>query len=73
MIKAFPFIHQPDQVVQKTIDVSAADCQYQTHKKKIIFFHVCCYRFSQGWKSLYNTIVYVINFGGVEDALCIAT
>ena len=38
MIKAFPFIHQPDQVVQKTIDVSAADCQYQTHKKKSYFF-----------------------------------
>ena len=70
MIKAFPFIHQPDQVVQKTIDVPAADCRYQT-RKKIIFFHVCCYSFSQSWKSLYNTIVYVINFGSVEYALCI--
>ena len=26
----------------------------------IVFFHVCCYGFSQGRKSLYNTVVYVI-------------
>ena len=38
MIKAFPFIHQPDQVVQKTIDVPAADCRYQTREKNHIFF-----------------------------------
>ena len=29
--------------------------------KKIAFFHVCCSGFSQGWKSLYNTAVYVIS------------
>ena len=29
--------------------------------KKAIFFHVCCYGFSQGWKSLYNTICYMKN------------
>ena len=31
-----------------------------THEKILYFFHVCCYGFSQGWKSLYNTLVYVI-------------
>ena len=29
--------------------------------KNILFFHVCCYGFSQGWKSLYKTVVYKIN------------
>ena len=29
-------------------------------KKKTIFFHLCCYGFSQGRKSLYNAAVYVI-------------
>ena len=28
--------------------------------KNILFFHVCCYDFSQGWKSLYNIVVYMI-------------
>ena len=46
MIKAFPFIHQPDQVVQKTIDVSAADCRYQTRKKNHIFSCVLLQLFS---------------------------
>ena len=26
-----------------------------THAKLYYFFHMCCYGFSQGWKSLYNT------------------
>ena len=30
------------------------------HVKNTIFFHVCCYGFSQDWKSLYNTVVYMI-------------
>ena len=30
------------------------------HVKNTIFFHLCCYGFSQGWKSLYNTAVYVL-------------
>ena len=66
-MKALSFIHQRDQVVQKASDMSAADWQYQTHMKKEVFFHMCCYSFSQGWKSLYNTIVnaiksyYIIN------------
>ena len=32
-----------------------------TRVKKNDIFSVCCYGFSQGWKSLYNTTVYVIN------------
>ena len=31
------------------------------HVKNTILFHVCCYGFSQGWRSLYNTVVYMIN------------
>ena len=54
MVKALPFIHQPDRVERKASDVSAADWRYQTHVKKHVFFHVCCYGFSQGWKSLNN-------------------
>ena len=29
--------------------------------KNIVFFHMSYYGFSHGWKSLYNTIVYMIN------------
>ena len=29
-------------------------------REKYDFFHVCCYSLSQGWKSFYNTVVYVI-------------
>ena len=29
--------------------------------KNTMFFHVCCYGFSQGWKSLCNTVVYMVN------------
>ena len=32
----------------------------EAHVKNTIFFHVCCYGFSQDWKSLYNTVVYMI-------------
>ena len=30
--------------------------------KNIVFFHVCCYGFSQGWKSWYNTVVCMIKY-----------
>ena len=33
MVKTLPFIHQPDRVVRKASDVSAADWLYQTHVK----------------------------------------
>ena len=42
--------------------MTAANWRHQTHvKKHRIFFHVCRYGFSQGLKSFYNTIVYMIN------------
>ena len=31
-----------------------------THKKISFFFHIGCYGFSKGWKSLYNTVVNMI-------------
>ena len=50
IVKALPFIHQLDWLA------------ISTHVKKYdIFSHVCCYGFSQGRKSLFNTAVYVIN------------
>ena len=60
MVKALPFIHQQDRVMWKKSDVSAADWEYQTHMENYIFFHKCCYSFSQGLKSLYNTAVWVM-------------
>ena len=30
-------------------------------REKIRYFFTCCYGFSQGWKSLYNTVVYMMN------------
>ena len=57
---ALPFIHQPDRVARKACDVSAADWRYQ-HMKKYRIFHMCCYNFSQSWKSLQNTAVCLIN------------
>ena len=38
MVKALPFIHQPDRVERKASDVSAADWRYQTHVKKTRIF-----------------------------------
>ena len=60
IVKALPFIHQPDRVAPKASDVSAADWLYQHTWKNTIFFHVCCYGFSQGRKSLYNPAVNVM-------------
>ena len=63
IVKALPFIHQPDRVAPKApkaSDVSPADWLYQLMWKKIRYFLACCYGFSQGRKSLYNTTVYVI-------------
>ena len=34
MVKALPFIHQPNQVALKASDVSAGYGQYQTRVKK---------------------------------------
>ena len=41
MVKALPFIHQPDRVARKASDVSAADWRYQTQVKKYRFFFTC--------------------------------
>ena len=60
IVKALPFIHQPDRVAPKASDVSAADWLYQQTWKNTIFFHVYCCGFSRSRKSLYNTAVYVI-------------
>ena len=38
MVKALPFIHQPDRVARMACDVSATDWQYQTRVKKYRFF-----------------------------------
>ena len=39
MVRASPFIHQPDRVARKASDVLAADWLYQRHvKKHRIFF-----------------------------------
>ena len=34
IVKALPFIHQPDRVARKASDESVADWRYQTHVKK---------------------------------------
>ena len=60
IVKALPFIHQPDQAALKASDMSAADWLYQHTWKNTIFFHVCCYSLSQGLESLYNNAVYLI-------------
>ena len=38
MVKALPFIHQPDRVARSASVVSAADQRYQTHVKKYCIF-----------------------------------
>ena len=60
MAKASPFIHQPDRVAQKASDVSAADWRYQIHVKKYDIFSRVLLRLCQSWKSLYNSLVYMI-------------
>ena len=60
IMKALPFIHQPDWVAPKASDMQLIG-YINTHEKIQYFFHVCCYGFSQGRKTLSNTAVYVIN------------
>ena len=40
--------------------VSSWLAKSKTRKNYIVFFYVCCYSFSQSWKSLCNTAVYMI-------------
>ena len=49
------------KALPKASDTSASDWLYQHTWKNTIFFHVFCYGFSQGRKSLYNAAIYVIN------------
>ena len=44
---------------------------YQTREKISYFFHVCCCGFSQGWKYLYNTVVYMINSNFSDRGHCL--
>ena len=41
MVKASPFIHQPDRVERKANDVSATVWRYQKHVKKYGIFFTC--------------------------------
>ena len=41
MVRASPFIHQPDRVARKASDVLAADWLYQRHVKKHRIFFTC--------------------------------
>ena len=52
MVKALPFIHQPDRVARKACDVSATDWQYQTHVKKYRFFSGVLLRLFSGLEIL---------------------
>lgn len=47
--------------MRKASDMSAAGWQNQTHVKKIIVVLQCSYSFSQGWKSMSYSAVYLIN------------
>ena len=63
MVKALPFIHQPDRVARKVSDVSAADWRNQTYVKNISYFSRVLLRFFSGLKSLCNMVAYMtINF-----------
>ena len=60
MVKALPFIHQPEEVVRKGTDVSVADRRYQTHVKRIRFFSRVLLRLFSGLESMSNTVVYMM-------------
>ena len=52
MAKASPFIHQPDRVVRKASELSAADWLYQTHVKQYGIFSRVLLRLFSGLKIL---------------------
>ena len=60
MVKASPFIHQPDLLARKASKVSEADWRYQTHVKKYDIISRVLFRFFQGWKSLFDTVVNMV-------------
>ena len=52
MVKATPFIHQPDRVARKASDLSAADWPYQIQVKKYRIFSRVLLRLFLGLKVL---------------------
>ena len=55
IVKALPFINQPDRVVRKANYVSAADWRYQTHVKKYDIFSRVLLRLFAGLEILFIT------------------
>ena len=47
-------------IIRKNFDKRPWIENGEGHVKNTIFLHACCYGFSQGWKSLYHTVVYKI-------------
>ena len=60
IVKALPFIYQPDRVVRKANYVSAADWRYQTREKIRYFFTCVVTAFRRARNPFYNTVVYMI-------------
>ena len=62
MLKALPFIHQPDRVARKASDTSAADWRYQTNVKKYRNFSRMLLQLFSGLKhrSLYDKVYYCL-------------
>ena len=72
MVKALPFIHQPDQVARKASNVSAADWRYQRRVKRYRIFSRVLLRFFSGLEilvkrcSLYDKVCFLITFLNVS-------
>ena len=52
MVKALPFIHQPDREARKASGASVADWRYQTHVKKYRIFSLVLLRLFTGLEIL---------------------
>ena len=72
MVKALPFIHQPDQVARKASNVSAAYWRYQRRVKRYRIFSRVLLRFFSGLeilvkrRSLYDKVCFLITFLNVS-------
>ena len=68
MVKALPFIHQPDQKAPKVSNVTAADWWYQTHITRYSNLSRVLSRLFSGLeilvehRSLYHKLDYYVNF-----------
>ena len=56
-----PWIKILKSVGAEAQDENTSTCSMQELFFSWVFFHECCDGFSQGWKSMCNTIVYMIN------------